>query len=330
MKKNYFFNNIFSISILLFIIKYFFFFYINIEINFITKLIFEVKDWQYFTLIFNLSNLDFNPSYNPGLNDLRFLSLPVYSIFFHSLFVKFFNVYGFIISELFIILLYFYIISNFFKKLGIDEIQAIFLALFIFCTPELIEYLDLDRIEYVGAIKELYNLRIPRPSISNLYLFSFFLLLISNEAKTQFKYKQLALIGLFFALMWGSFYYNLVISGITFIIYYFYITFKSDQRFPKYIKDVFFVLLFFIFFSIPIVLILSNSEPDYLVRVGLLELDIYKKKILLNHFIERIISIKFIIIFILITALYFYLKSRKVYKIEGINLLYFLFFDFNF
>jgi hypothetical protein len=223
-------------------------------------------------------------------------------------------------------LLYFYIISNFFKKLGIDEIQAIFLALFIFCTPELIEYLDLDRIEYVGAIKELYNLRIPRPSISNLYLFSFFLLLISNEAKTQFKYKQLALIGLFFALMWGSFYYNLVISGITFIIYYFYITFKSDQRFPKYIKDVFFVLLFFIFFSIPIVLILSNSEPDYLVRVGLLELDIYKKKILLNHFIERIISIKFIIIFILITALYFYLKSRKVYKIEGINLLYFLFF----
>ena len=159
MKKNYFFNNIFSISILLFIIKYFFFFYINIEINFITKLIFEVKDWQYFTLIFNLSNLDFNPSYNPGLNDLRFLSLPVYSIFFHSLFVKFFNVYGFIISELFIILLYFYIISNFFKKLGIDEIQAIFLALFIFCTPELIEYLDLDRIEYVGAIKELYNLK---------------------------------------------------------------------------------------------------------------------------------------------------------------------------
>ena len=326
MKKNYFFNNIFSISILLFIIKYFFFFYTNIEINFITKLIFEVKDWQYFTLIFNLSNLDFNPSYNPGLSDLRFLPLPVYSIFFHSLFIKFFNVYGFIISELFIILLFFYIISNFFKKLGIDETQAIFLTLFIFCTPELIEYLDLDRIKYVGAIKELYNLRIPRPSISNLYLFSFFLLLISNEAKTQFKYKQLALIGLFFALMWGSFYYNLVISGITFIIYYFYITFKSDQKFPKYIKDVFFVLLFCIFFSIPIVLILSNSEPDYLVRVGLLELDIYKKKILLNHFIERILSIKFIIIFILITALYFYLKSRKVYKIEGINLLYFLFF----
>ena len=325
MIKKYFFENIFFISLILFLIKWFFFFDTNIEIDLITKIIFEIQDWQYFTLIYNLSNLNFNPSYDPNLVSLKYIALPIYSILYHSIFFNFFNIYGFIIIEFFIILLFFHILVHFLMKLGVNKIEAIFLTLFIFCLPDMISYFQLSNIQYVSSIKQLYNLRIPRPSISHLYLFLFFLILISCKKNTQFKYIQLALIGSTFALMWGSFYYNLAISGIVFIIYYFYITFRSNQFFFKYVKDVLIVTTFFILFSIPIIFILINSETDYLTRVGLINLDLSKKKILLKHFLEIISSIKFITLFIIITFLYFFLKIKKFYKVEGLNLLYFIF-----
>ena len=325
MKKNFFFNKILPLCILLFFIKWFFFFNTKLEIDLLTKFIFEIKDWQYFTYIYNLSNFNFNPSYNPNLTELKFVPLPIYSILYHSIFFKFFNIYGFIILEFFIILLFFIILFNFFTKLGIAKIESIFLTFFLFCVPNLIDYFQLYKINFLHIIGDLYNLRIPRPSISHLYLFSFFLLLISNKKNNELRSGQLILIGLIFALMWGSFYYNLVISGITFIIYYLYLTHNSNQNFFTYLKDTFLVLVSFIFFSIPIILIILNSEPDWLIRVGLIELDINKKKILLSHFIEKILSIKFITIFILMTLFYFFLKSKKIYKIEGINLLYFIF-----
>jgi len=318
-------ENIFFVPSLLFLIKWFFFFNLNYEIDFITKIIFGIKDWQYFTLILNMANLDFNPSYNPDLLNLKFLPFPIYSIIFHSLFFSLFNIYSFVIIEFFIILLFFKIIFNFFKELGIGKIESIFLSLLIFCLPVIIDYFHLFTFPYVTAVKELYHLRVPRPSVSHLYLFLFFLLLVNIKKNTQFNFRQLASLGSIFAFMWGSFYYNLAIAGIIFVIFYFYIIDKTNQKITKYIKDIFIVLIFFIFFSIPLILILLNAEPDYLIRVGLIELDLQKKKILLSHFIERILSIKFIIVFIFITILYFSLKSKKIYKIEGINLLYFIF-----
>ena len=324
MKRHYFFN-IFSISLLIFTIKWFFFFYGDLKFDLITKIVFDLKDWQYLTLIYNLSELNFNPSYNQDLLDLKFLSFPIYSILFHSLFFFIFDIYGFILIEFFIILSFFYIFFNFFKFLGIDRIESIFLSLLIFCLPSLIDYFNLYEFPYVTAVKELYYLRVPRPSVSHLYLFLFFLLLISKSAKTEFKLWQLAAAGSLFAFMFSSFYYNLAISGILFLIYYFYISFKSNKKIIKYIKDSLVVLFFFIFFSIPTIILLLGSEPDYLVRVGLVNLNLEKKEILLNHFIQQIFSIKFILIFVVITICYFFLKSKKNYKTEGLNLLYFIF-----
>ena len=325
MKTKNLLDNIFFIPSLIFLIKWFIFFNLNYEIDFITKILFSLKDWQYFTLILNMSNLDFNPSYNPDLSSLKFISFPIYSIIFHSLFFSIFNVYSFIVIEFLIILLFFYIFLSFFKKLGLEKIEALFITLLIFCLPSIIDYFNLDTIPYIGSIKSLYNLRIPSPSISHLYLFLFFLLLIPIKKNTQFRFRQLALVGLIFALMWGSFYYNLAIAGTTFSIFYFYIIFNNNQKIPKYIKDIFVVLIFFSFFSIPLVLILLKAEPDYLIRVGLIELDLPKKKILLMHFIEKILSVKYIIVFSIITFLYFNLKIKNIYKIEGINLLYIIF-----
>ena len=325
MKIKNFFEDIFLISLLLFLIKWFFFFNSKFEIDLITKFIFEIEDWQYFTLIFNLSNFNFNPSYNPELLNLKFLPLPIYSILYHSLLFKFFSFYGFIIIELFLTLLFFLIFFNFFKRLGITKVESIFLALLLFTLPDIIDFFQLSQIQYVGAIKEFYNLRVPRPSISHLYLYFFFLLLIFNKKNIHFKTSQLALIGSIFALMWGSFYYNLLISGSIFFIYYFYITNNLNQKILKYIKDFSIIISFFFLFSTPIILILINSEPDYLIRVGLVELNFVKKTILLKYFLSKLFSIKFIIIFITITFLYLFIRNKNFYKREGVNLLYFIF-----
>jgi hypothetical protein len=325
MKIKNFFEDIFLISFLLFVIKWYFFLSNKLDLDLITKFIFEIEDWQYFTLIFNLSDLNFNPSYNPDLLNLKFLPFPIYSILYHSLFFNLFDIYGFIIVELIIIVLFFYIFFNFFKKLGINRIESIFLALLFFTLSDIIDFFQLSQIQYVGAIKELYNLRIPRPSISHLYLYFFFLLLISNNKNTNFKTLDLALIGSVFALMWGSFYYNLIISASIFLIYYLYIINNSIQRISKYFKDFLLVLIFFLLLSIPLIIILVNAEPDYLTRVGLVDLNLIKKKILLDHFATKLFSIKFVTIFIVITILYLFLTNKSFYKKEGINLLYFIF-----
>jgi len=108
-----FFENTFCIALLLFLIKWFCFFGLNFEIDLITGFIFDIEDWEYFTLIFNLSNLDFNPTYDPNLINSKFIALPIYSILYHSLFFYLFDIYGFIIIEFFIILLFFNILIHF-------------------------------------------------------------------------------------------------------------------------------------------------------------------------------------------------------------------------
>ena len=90
MKRNYIFN-IFSISLLMFTIKWFFFFYGDLKFDLITKIVFDLKDWQYLTLIYNLSELNFNPSFDPGISDLNNIPIPVHSILLHTLAFKIFG-----------------------------------------------------------------------------------------------------------------------------------------------------------------------------------------------------------------------------------------------
>ena len=45
----------------------------------------------------------------------------------------------------------------------------------------------------------------------------------------------------------------------------------------------------------------------------------------MKHFIDRILTFKFIIVFFFTTLFYYFLKHKKIYKSEGINLLYFIF-----
>jgi len=125
MKRHYFFN-IFSISLLIFTIKWFFFFYGDLKLDLITKIVFDLKDWQYFTFIYSASELNFNPSFNLDLLYLKILPFPVYSILFHAIFFSIFDIYGFILIEFFIILFFFYLFLIFLEYLELIKLNLFF------------------------------------------------------------------------------------------------------------------------------------------------------------------------------------------------------------
>ena len=125
--------------------------------------------------------------------------------------------------------------------------------------------------------------------------------------------------------MFSSFYYNLAISGFIFLLYYFYISLSLKKKIQTYCNEILIVFISFIIFSIPTFLNLMNAEADYLVRVGLINLDLEKKIILINHFFNKIFSIPFILVFTFNSMFYFFLKFKSNYKVETLNLLYFIF-----
>ena len=93
-------KNILYLSILLVFLKWVLIWYLNINQNFIATVINNVEDWQYFTIIHNLSTLNFSPVFDENIIERKNLAFPVYSILFHAISFKFFNVYGFILIEL--------------------------------------------------------------------------------------------------------------------------------------------------------------------------------------------------------------------------------------
>lgn len=311
--------------ILLFSIKWICIIFFNQDIDLITNLIFNLEDRQYFTTIYNLSKLNFSPLYDPEIINSKIIALPIYSIIFHSLFFKIFNIYGFVFIELFIIYIFFYSLDHFLRNFNLNFIESLIIILTIFCITSIIDVLQLSNIQYISAIKELYNLRIPRPSVSHLYLFFFLNIMSFISVKKKFTDKNLIIIGLIFALMWGSYYYNLVITGTTFLFFYLYINKKDFLKNFKLIKNFLLILVVFIFFSIPTISIVFFSEPDYLIRVGLIDLDFNKKQILILHFLRNFLSLKFIIIFILVTGFYLYLLKNLKIKTAVINLLFFFY-----
>ncbi len=319
-------RNIFYLSLFFVSIKWFFIWFININFNFVSTVIENIEDWQYFTYIYNLANLNFSPTYDEQIQNNKYLAFPIYSILFHSISIKFFNLYGFILIEFLAIFTFFNLLIKIFEKLNFNFNQSIFLSLFIICLPHLIQFFNLSNIQYLNATKELYNLRIPRPLITHLYLFFLFYLLFNIKSFEEFNFKNLSLVGCLLALMWGSFYINFIISGLIFLIYYFLIFSKKKNPINKIFQHVVLVGIFFLIISSPLIyLIFINGEPDYTQRVGLISLNLEKKEILLKHFIYHLTNIKFLLVFTIITFCFLFLKKKKFYDHKNIALLYIIF-----
>ena len=131
-------RNIFFITSFIFFSKWIIVFYLNGDIDFSNSLLFDLEDHQYFPIIHNLSNFNFYPIYDNQVEPLNPIVMPFYSIIYHSIIYKLFNIYGFVIIEFFLIFLFLYITTSIFNELGFKYIFSIFLALFIFILPNIV------------------------------------------------------------------------------------------------------------------------------------------------------------------------------------------------
>ena len=288
------------ISLFLVFVKWslsFYFFQEEIDV----KIIFEsVTDGKYYyPLIQYLSDLDFTKTFDPEIESLKIIPIPVSSLLLHSIFLKIFNFYSFIFLEflsltVFILLLYRINRFIFSKKI------SLFYSLLILITPTLINFSFLSELQFLKIFGDnLYNFRVPRPMISNLFLLSFIYLILKIYIKNLYTLKNFILLGLVMGLSLSSFYYYFFLECLTLIL-----ILISKYKF-HFIKNIFDKLKYYIFLilsllitSLPFVINLYFHEKDFTNRQCVYDLNLENKQLLLKFYLNQFSEISFIIIFL--------------------------------
>ncbi len=328
MFKNKNINTILIISIFLFSVKWILsFYYFNEDLS--VRIIFEsVQDGHYYyPLIKYLAFFELNNSFDPYIQNLKLIPIPVTSIIFHTIFFKIFGFAGIIIMEffgIFIFLLIFYkIFSHFFS-----ENESIFLSLFFFMIPILVIITNLESLPYFNLFRdEFFSLRVHRPLVSSLYFFSFIYLLVFMDNTVIFEKKRFAALGLVLGFSLSSFYYFFVIEFFTFLLFLIY-KFKLkviNELFNNYKYILISILVFLISIS-PFIINLIYHESDATQRAGLFSLNIEKKSKLLDYYFNQYLKLKFLfILFLSIICVYFSYKKRiNHFKLVNIFFIIFL------
>jgi len=141
----------------------------------VLRTISEVNDSSYFPIIKSFSNFDFNPSFSLDIKDLNLTSFPILSLLPNILFYKIFGSYSFIIIEFLSVFIFLLVFYKIFCLINISKTSSILFSLILFSTPFIINQLSFLNNNLINQISlnfsTFYDLRNPRPLISNLYLF---------------------------------------------------------------------------------------------------------------------------------------------------------------
>ena len=109
--------------------------YVNFpDEGFVLRAIHDVNDSSYFPLIKSFSSLNFNPSYNPEIQNLNMISFPFLSLLPNIFFYKIFGIYSFLIIEFFSVFLFLLIFYKIFCSVLNLKVDSLF-SLILFSTP---------------------------------------------------------------------------------------------------------------------------------------------------------------------------------------------------
>ena len=152
-----------------------------------------------------------------------------------------------------------------------------------------------------------YSLRFPRPVVTNILLFSFLLLSFKIYYKEIFDYRLFLFLGLLNALTLHSFYYFFIFQN--FLLFLICIVKYKNLLFNHLLKNkkkYFFYILPVLISIIIFIINVNYSDPEYIVRLGAIEIDIDKRLILLKHFFNFITNKFFFFFFSLYLLFYFF------------------------
>ena len=317
---------IFLISISIFIFKWLFSYYF-FQDDISVKIIFDTPSDGYFFYIYTeaLASLNFNNSFDPNVENLQNLPLPFFATLISSILLKIFGFYAIIITELLFIFIFLLIFFFIFRKFDFKKNFSILLALILISIPTIINFFDLSSFQYFNGLNNIFGLRFTRPLVVNSFLYIFLLHLIYLNKENIFNFKNFIIVGLILSFSFTSFYYFFVLQVITLLIYLFSKFRLMDLIKIKNIQLYVVSLVVFLIASAPFIYFLITSEADYKERLYLIDLDFDKKKILFKYLFDKLISLKFILVFIIITSLNIANNIMQIKNANKINIFYFLF-----
>ena len=257
-----------------------------------------------------MAELNLNPSFDPKIDNLKYIPLPLGGLIFHSLIFKITNNFFITIFfiEFFSLLIFILIFFSLFKKFLKIEISLV-LALIIYIIPSIIKVLNIEFLPYINLLEtNLYSSRFPRPLIVNVLYFSIIYLIISHDKEIFFKKDIAIYFGLLSTLLLTAFYYYFFIIFCLCLI----LIIKNISYFYKYFfKIKFFYFLPSLIILLPFFFILYHHEQDFMIRMGSIELNLENKKKLLISFYKQFSHIGFILILIINSSIYMLLKKQN-------------------
>ena len=313
---HYFINNkiffIFILSFILFISKWYHFIFIekNIEIEFLFNFIADGKYW--IPYIKFISELNLNYSYDPFIENLNILPIPLGSLFLYSILFRFINLYSLIVIELLAIFFFLLIFFKIIKKIT-NENNSILFSLILISLPQLIYFFDINFHYLVNTLENFYSERPHRPIFSNLFFYLSIYFLLKELDEKRFNKKNFYYLSFFMGLTFSSFYYFFLILLISLIIVIIYKNKKNLIFFLKnesltIIKSIFIFLLA----SSPFIINLVLHESDVSKSAGLINNNLDKKLLIINYYVNIFLSIKFISILIFTTLIFLLIKNKNI------------------
>ena len=315
-------------AILIVAIKWGISFYLFPNESLLNKVIFEIPDIYYFPYILNILEFNFSPDYLDQYKSETLIPIPIYSIFIHSFFFKFFNLYSFLILEFISLIIFFLILLNIFKRIGLNNTWSLLLIMIIFLIPSVFE--NLSKLNFTqinfNAVSNLYSFRFPRPLITSLYFFWGLYLAINYFLNKKNTLKDYIIISICLSLCFVSYYYHFVNLVILFFILFMTKYLNNKKLFIENSKYLFLSILIFIILISPFLILLYLSHNDFAQMMGVFDLNLERKVELLVYLLSKIFSIKFFSIFLLITLFFlFLLKSANFFDKKTILTIYLFF-----
>ena len=298
------------VSIILFSIKWISSF-IDFPIEEITlKVILEASSDSYFHYVKILSELNFSDTYSIDKNEYLIL-VPIGSVIFHSLVYKIIGVYAFIILELIFIFLFLFLFSSIFIRFNLSMRASLIFAISIFSLPTIIGLAGLDIVILNNLGSTFYNLKFPRPLVTNIYLFYFLYLIVTIHNKELFTKKNIYTIAIFFSLVLSSSFFIFLPLCIFLLIFIFW---KNNlklliEKIKRFKKHLLFSFLIFLVISCAFFYLMINSNPDYSSRMGIIDINNEDKLFLLDYYFNKLIKHNGIILIILPLLSFFVIKK---------------------
>ena len=300
------------------------------EINLNSLVLFNLEDTQYFPIIYSLSEFNFAPTYIDIIDSKKIIGFPLLGALIHSVFFKFIGIYAFIFLEYIFQIIFLIILFKVILKIFEDYKKSFYFLIYLLLVYSLLGVLSIYQDSNI--FKNLYYLfdnnfgtRYPRPLITGILIFLALYLVLDFKKQLfkSFENTYVIKISIVLGLLLNTFFYYFII--FSFLLSIIFLTNINKKIFSKILfKKLSLFVAFFLIFMIPFVFQNIYSEPDYSIRIGLIEISNEKRFFLVTYLLKKLLGLEFFP-FLLVACLSFYYSNNYLRKYtEKLNTFFYL------